>query len=156
MIDRDVSPLLIWGIYLFGIAFMLTAAIDLFTTVWPLRPTEMTWRYGFLGLAAGYLQTPALGLLMVALGAIWQRNARLLRAVGVTCLVLAVVYVLIMGIFALDVIQIRQIRAPEAQAGVLFGGLFQLIKYLVAMCVFVLVGQGCLNTAKRSAASWAK
>lgn len=156
MIDRDVSPWLVWGIYLFGIAFMLTAAIDLFTTVWPMRPSEMTWRYGFLGLAAGYLQTPALGLLMIALGAIWQRNAGLLRGVGVVCLVTAVLYLVIMGVFALDVIQVRQIRPPEVQAGVLYGGIFQEIKYFVAMCVFVLLGQGCLKTARQSAADWAR
>lgn len=154
MIERDVSPWLVWGIYLFGIAFMLTAAIDLFTTVWPLRPAEMTWRYGFLGLAAGYLQTPTLGLLMIALGAIWQRNAGLLQAVGVVCLVLAVAYVIVMGVFALDMLQVRQIRPPEAQAGILYGGIFQELKYFVAMCVFVLIGQGCLKTAKNSAADW--
>lgn len=156
MIDRDVSPWLVWGIYLFGIAFILTAAIDLFTTVWPMRPTEMTWRYGFLGLAAGYLQTPTLGLLMIAVGAIWQRNTGLLRLVGGICLIMAVAYLIVMGVFALDVMQVRQLRPPEAQAGVLYGGIFQLIKYFVAMCVFVLIGQGCLKTAKQSAFIWAK
>lgn len=156
MTDRDVSPWFIWGIYLFGVAFMLTAAIDLFTTVWPMRPTEMTWRYGFLGLAAGYLQTPTLGLLMIALGAIWERNAALLRAVGFVCLGTALIYLIVMGIFALDVLQVRQIRPAEAQAGVLYGGIFQEIKYFVAMCVFVLLGQGCLKTAKASASSWAR
>lgn len=156
MTDRDVSPWLVWGIYLFGVAFMLTAAIDLFTTVWPMRPTEMTWRYGFLGLAAGYLQTPALGIVMIALAAIWQRNATLLRGVGVVCLATALMYLIIMGVFALDVLQVRQIRPPEAQAGVLYGGIFQEIKYGVAMCVYVLMGLGCLKTGKASASSWAK
>lgn len=156
MTDRDVSPWLVWGIYLFGIAFMLTAAIDLFTTVWPLRPTQMTWRYGFLGLGAGYLQTPTLGLLLIALGAIWQRNARLLRFVGVVCLALAVIFLIVMGVFALDVIQVRAIRPAEAQAGVLYGGIFQEVKYFVATCVLILMGQGCLKTAKKSASDWAK
>ena len=154
--NHDVSPWLIRGIYLFGFAFMLTAAIDLFTTVWPLRPTEMNWRYGFLGLAAGYLQTPTLGLLLIAGGAIWSRNATILRAVGYASLVLALVLLVVMGVFGLDVIQVRQVRAEEARAGVLYGGIFQEIKYFVAMIVLVLIGQGALKTAKRSASTWAK
>lgn len=156
MTDRDVSSWLVWGIYLFGIAFMLTAAIDLFTTVWPLRPTEITWRYGFLGLAGGYLQTPTLGLLLIAGGAIWQRNATLLRVAGIAALVGALVLLIAMGIFGLDVLQVRQLRAEEMRSTVLYGGIFQEIKYFVAACVLVLVGQGCLKTAKRSASAWAK
>lgn len=156
MNDRDVSSWLVWGVYLFGIAFILTAAIDLFTTVWPLRPGEINWRYGFLGLAGGYLQTPTLGLLLIAGGAIWQRNATLLRVVGIVALVSALGLLIAMGIFGLDVLQVRQIRPEEARAGVLYGGIFQEIKYFVAACVLILVGQGCLKTAKQSASSWAK
>ena len=135
---------------------MLTAAIDLFTTVWPMRPSEMTWRYGFLGLAAGYLQTPTLGLLLIIVGALWARNAGLLRVAGIACLATAVMLLIVMGVFALDVIQVRAIRPAEAQAGVLYGGIFQEIKYFVATLVLVLMGQGALKTAKRSASAWAK
>lgn len=156
MTDRDVSSWLIWGIYLFGIAFMLTAAIDLFTTVWPLRPTEITWRYGFLGLAAGYLQTPTLGLLLIAGGAIWARNGTLLRAAGIAALAFALALLIAMGVFGLDVLQVRQLRPEEMRSTVLYGGIFQEIKYFVATCVLVLIGQGCLKTAKSSASAWSR
>lgn len=148
MTDRVVSPWLVRGVYLFGVAFMLTAAIDLFTTVWPPRPTEMTWRYGFLGLAAGYLQTPTLGLLLVAGAAIWNRNAAVLRVVGSASLLSALVVLIVMGVFGLDVLQVRQLRAEEMRSSVLYGGIFQEVKYFVAMLVLVLIGQGMLKTAK--------
>jgi len=61
-----------------------------------------------------------------------------------------------MGVFGLDVLQVRQVRAEEAQAGVLYGGIFQETKYFVATLVLVLIGQGALKTAKGSAQSWAK
>lgn len=154
MTDRDVSPWLIWGIYLFGVAFILTAAIDLFSTAWPMRPSEMQWRYGFLGLGGGYLQMPTLGLLLIAVGAILARNATLLRLAGIACLLFALALLVSMGVFGLDVLQVRQLRPEEARTNVLVGGVLQEIKYFVAAGVLVLLGQGCLKTAKESRSDW--
>ena len=69
MRTSDISPWFIWGLYLFGLALMVTAGIDLLTTVWPFRLDQAAWRYGFLGLAAGYLQTPTLGLILITFAA---------------------------------------------------------------------------------------
>ena len=147
MNDR-ISPLLAWCAYLVGFALILTAAIDLFTTVWPPRPTDMAWRYGFLGLAAGYLQTPTLGLALIAGTAIWKEHVLPLRAVGAISLVTALILLAVIGIFSLDVLAMRQLRPAEAQAGILMGGVFQAVKYVVATGVVALLGQGCLKTAK--------
>jgi hypothetical protein len=143
----DISIWLARGIYLFGLALILTAAIDLFTTVWPLRPTDIAWRYGFLGLTAGYLQTPTLGLLVIALTAAWQRRPLILHTVGSVSLALALILLLAMGMFALDVLQIRELRAAEGQATVLAGGLFQEVKYFVAFLVLTFMGYGSVKTA---------
>lgn len=156
MTDRDVSPWLIWGIYLFGVAFILTAAIDLFSTAWPMRPSELQWRYGFLGLGGGYLQMPTLGLLLIAVGAILARNATLLRIAGVACLLLGLALLISLGVFGIDVLQVHQLRPADARTNVLVGGGLQGIKYFVAMVVLVLLGQGCLKTAKASASDWAR
>jgi hypothetical protein len=144
----DLSPWLIRGLYLFGVSLMLTAAIDLFTTVWPMRPGDIGWRYGFLGLGAGYLQTPTLGLALIALTAIWDDDVLMLRIVGVCCLATAVILLGIMGIFGLDVVQMRQLRPEEAQASVMAGGMFQEVKYFVAFVIFAFLGHGSLKTAK--------
>ena len=153
MAHDDVSPWLARGLYLFGLAFMLTAAIDLFTTVWPLRPAEIAWRYGFLGLSAGYLQTPALGLVLIILTAIWQERPGILRLAGVVCLLTALVLIGVMGLFALDVLQVRQLRAEEMRSTVLAGGVFQEVKFFVATFVFGFLGHGAMKTAKRIASA---
>lgn len=147
MKPQDISIWFTRAIYLFGFALILTAAIDLFTTVWPLRPTDIAWRYGFLGLSAGYLQTPTLGLLIIALTAAWQRQPLILRIAGWTSLAGALVLLLAMGMFALDVLQIRDLRAAEGQTTVLAGGLFQEVKYFVAFLVLLLLGYGSVKTA---------
>lgn len=151
MRSDDLSPWLIRGVYLFGFALMLTAAIDLLTTVWPMRPGEMTWRYGFLGLSAGYLQTPTLGLMLIMGAGIVDGNSLVLRATAGICLLTAVVLLGVMGIFALDVLQVRGIRPEEARRGVLVGGIFQEVKYFVATFVFATLGYGGLQTARRLA-----
>ena len=148
MSSDDLSPWLVRGIYLFGFALMLTAAIDLFTTVWPMRPTEMAWRYGFLGLAAGYMQTPTLGMLLIILTAAWEGDAMVLRASGLFCLAVALILLVGMGLFGLDVLSMRSLRAEDAQAGVLAGGVFQEIKYFVSTFVFAFLGMGAMKTAK--------
>ena len=143
----DISPWIPASAYLFGIALILTAKIDLLTTVWPMRPTDMAWRYGFLGLSAGYLQTPTLGLGLIAGTAMWKEHVLPLRAVGAVCLLTALTLVGVMGVFALDVLAMRQLRPEEAQAGVLMGGVFQEVKYFVATFVFAFLGHGSLKSA---------
>ncbi len=148
MTHDDVSPWLARGLYLFGVALMLTAAIDLFTTVWPMNTGDIAWRYGFLGLAAGYLQTPTLGLVLIALTALWQENGAALRICGVASLVAALALLLAMGMFGLDVVQMRELRAEEMRSAVLAGGFFQEVKYLVATFVLAFLGHGALKSAK--------
>jgi len=134
--------------YVFGLAFMVTAGIDLFTTVWPIRPTDMAWRYGFLGLSAGYLQTPTLGLLLILFTALWQGNALLVKIVGVVCAVGALLLLPAMGLFALDVLAMRDVRAAEMQSAVMAGGVFQEVKYVLSTVVLACMGLGALSSAK--------
>ncbi|MCH1571901.1 MAG: hypothetical protein L7S64_11205 [Longimicrobiales bacterium] len=148
MNSDDVSPWLIRGIYLFGFALILHAVIDLSTTVWPLRVTEMSWRYGFLGLGAGYLQTPTLGLLLIAGTALWQGDLGLARGVGAALTVSALVLMLAVALFMLDVVQVRQLAAAEAQAGVLYGGLWQAVKYVLASIILAAMGRGLIQSVK--------
>lgn len=148
MRTSDVSPWFIWGVYLFGFALILTAAIDLMTTVWPLRPDQLTWRYGFFGLAAGYMQTPTLGLLLIAGAAFVDDRPAVIEAVGAVCLATSAILVGVMAIFAYDVLQMRALRDPEAQSAVLTSAAFQEVKFGVAIVVFALLGLGARRTAK--------
>jgi hypothetical protein len=148
MTHDDVSPWFFRGVYLFGLALFITAAIDLLTTVWPMHPEDIGWRYGFLGLMAGYLQTPTIGLLLIIGAAIWEENGPVLRVSGVVGLLAALGLVMAMGMFGLDVMQMRELRAEEMRSSVLAGGMFQEVKYFIAAFVLAFVGYGALKTAK--------
>ena len=151
MHSDDVSPWLIRGVYLFGIALILHAVIDLSTTVWPLRITEMTWRYGFLGLGAGYLQTPMLGLLLIAATALWNDDRGIARVVSLIFMAGSLVLIAAAGLFMLDVLQVRQLRPAEAATGILYGGLFQALKYVLAALIIAVLGHGIRGSLRTAA-----
>jgi hypothetical protein len=50
----------------------------------------------------------------------------------------------------------RGLRPPEARSGVLMGGSFQELKYVVATLVFAALGLGFLQTGKRMATAAAR
>jgi hypothetical protein len=136
------------GAYVFALTLVLGPVIDLITTVLPARPGDVSWRYGFLGLGGGYLQTPLLGVGIAMAVAIWQEDVVLLRALGITATVGAVALLPIMGTWALDVMQMREMREPEVRGGVLMGGVIQGAKYLGACVALGLAGVGVSKKAK--------
>jgi len=139
------------GLYLFAAMLVLLPLSDLFSTAFPPRLTDLAWRYGFMGLAAGYLQTPLLGLVIASAVAYWQAHAGVLRALGIAGVALAVVILMIVVLWPMDVMQIRALREPDAQAGVAIGGALQELKYLAAFLVLSLLGLGSIRTASELA-----
>ena len=58
---EEISRWVALSAYLLALSMVLGPLVDLVTTVLPVRLGDVTWRYGFTGLAAGYLLTPLLG-----------------------------------------------------------------------------------------------
>ena len=68
--------------------------------------------------------------------------------IGTVFMVLSVGLIAAVGIFMLDVVQIRQLRPAEAQAAVLYGGLFQAVKYVLASVIVAALGFGLRDSAR--------
>ncbi|MGD2044764.1 MAG: hypothetical protein PVH96_00970 [Gemmatimonadota bacterium] len=147
--SSSVSPLVVLGLYVFAATLVLSPISDLATTVWPPRFTDLGWRYGFLGLMAGYLQTPVLGLVLGMATAYWQGQGRGVRISALLSLLGAVILILAMVTFALDVLAMRQVRPEDQRAGVLVGGMLQELKYFGAFLVLALLGLGGQRMAQR-------
>ena len=56
--------------------------------------------------------------------------------------------VVAMGVFLLDLLQMRGLRPEEAQQAVLIGGLLQEAKYFTAVLVLLALGVGSLRSAR--------
>jgi hypothetical protein len=132
----------------FALTLVLGPVVDLVTTVLPARFGDVSWRYGFLGLGAGYLHTPILGVGLAMAVAAWQEDVAVLRGLGLLATVVAVLLVPLMGVWALDVLQMRELREPDVRTSVLLGGVIQGAKYLGACVALGLVGPGVSRAAK--------
>lgn len=147
MTRSNLSPWAVWGLYLFAGVLIASPLIDLFSTAWPLRPADVSWRYGFLGLAAGYLHTPMLGAVLAMAVAYWQGHASALRALGIVGLAVAAVLLPVLALWPMDVLQMRALRPPEGRSGIVIGGAIQEIKYLGTCVVLGCLGLGSVGTS---------
>lgn len=145
--SSHVSPWVPRALYLFALVLIAMPMLDFMTSVMPARPGDFSWRYGAMGLMAGYLHTPMLGLVLGMAVAWALGHGGLLRASGVLSMLAAVGLLGVMGVFALDVLQMRGMRAENVQSAILAGGILQEIKYFTAALVLALLGYGAAKTA---------
>lgn len=141
----QVSPWATRALYLFALVLVTMPLLDFLTSVMPARAGDFNWRYGALGLFPGYLHTPMLGLVLALFVGYWEERAWVLRVGGALAIVSALGLLLLTGVFALDVTQMRGMR-PEAETAIVAGGALQSMKYLTAALVLVLLGYGSMNT----------
>lgn len=112
--DSRRSPLqrLAAPLYLACLLLVVLPIVDLVTNVWPLRPWEVGWRYGAVGLGSGFLLTPFLGIIagLALARSLLQRRMLLFVswAAGITALLLVGAAML----FALDALQVAE-QIPE-------------------------------------------
>jgi hypothetical protein len=138
------------GLYLLAALLVVIGVADVLSTVWPLRIGDVVWRYGAAGLLAGYLTGPLLGVALAMTLATWLQHRRVLIALSGMEIVVAVLLVAVMGLFALDVTQVRAMRPEVSQRAVLVGGLLQEIKYVLAILALLAMGLGGLRLSKRT------
>jgi hypothetical protein len=95
---------------LLPVALLLIASplADLIAALLPMRATEVSWRFGAYGLLTNSLVTPILGLaILIVLGGLRQRR-RPTALTGAVCAVLALLLVGGFALFVLDYLQLRQ------------------------------------------------
>jgi hypothetical protein len=101
--------------YLIAGLLVVLPLLDFATNVWPPQPGQAVWRYGAVGLFSGFVLTPLLGLVLAMAIAAAIDQARALGVLGALSLVIAVAFVLGMGLFLLDAFQVRASVPPEGR-----------------------------------------
>ena len=134
------------GLYLFAFVLVFWPLVDLVTNTLPMHPGDVRWRYGFAGLLAGFLHTPILGLALATFLAYSRSSGFTLRALAALELLGALVLLLIMGVFVLDVVQVRAMRPPDSMPAFLTGAAISEAKHFTAFLVLVALGIGSWKT----------
>lgn len=146
------SSLATSGLYIFSALLILWPPVDLLSTAWPLHLGTLEYRYGLMGLLAGFLHTPTLGLVIAMAAAYAMRHLTLLRVLSFLCLLGALGLLAVLVMFPLDVLQMKAVTAPEAHASMKVGAIIAELKHFSGMVALVLLGLGGWRTAGRGSA----
>jgi hypothetical protein len=101
---------------------------------------------------ASYLQTPVLGILLAMVMAFVLRHGRVIRLLSVLCLLGALFLLVVMSVFALDVLELHDMTPAERLPSFRAGALLAELKHLSAFVVLTLLGVG----GRRSGAAGAE
>lgn len=116
VVTDNRRPLLM-ALYAVGITLILATVLEPALRVWPLRPGDIGWRFGAVGLAANTLAGVVFGLGWLLGVALLLGHRKVLRALAVLSLIVGVVSLAVLGFFALDYLQLRGDVRPELQGG---------------------------------------
>ncbi len=143
------SALSIAGAYFFMFVLVFWPVVDLTSSVWPLQPGNLQWRYGSMGLLAAYLHTPILAIVLSMGLAFVLRQRAALRLLSILSFFGVLVLFLVLVLFPLDVIQLRGTVAEEALPSFQAGALLAELKHFTAFISLLLLGIGGWRTVGR-------
>ena len=138
-------------VYFVAALMIVTPALDFVANVWPLRPGNLEWRYGTIGLLSGFAMTPLIGMLIVTGTAGLLGHARVLRVGAIVSLVVAVLLALATVLFVLDVLQFRPTVPLAAVANYDLGSWKAALKHLLVVVALAWLGHAAWRAARRSA-----
>ena len=110
MLERLSKP-----IYFVALLLVLTPLADFVTSVWPLQPGEIRWRFASVALLGGFLFTPLLGSSIAVVVATMLEHRTMQRVMAILNLVVAVVLVASLIGLSFDTLQLRKAVPPDAQ-----------------------------------------
>lgn len=91
-----------------GLLLIASPLADLLAALLPMRPGEVSWRFGAYGLLTNALVTPILGLAIIEVVSGLRHQRRATAAIAVVCGLLALLLVGGFALFVLDYVQLRQ------------------------------------------------
>jgi hypothetical protein len=140
---------LAWPLYLTGLVIIGFPALEFFLTILPLSPSILSWRFGAMGLLARSILIPLLGLALIYGTAVVLNHVWMLRVVAIVALVGAVLLLPAMGLFALDMLQLRNEVRAEASAAYDASSVVALMRLFACCVVLVAFGLSSWKNARR-------
>jgi hypothetical protein len=137
--------------YFTAAVFIISATVDIITAALPFNPSAIAWRFGIVGGMSNNMLTAFFGVAMACGTAIYYGHRTAMRVFAVTCVVLSIVLVLVLGDFGLSVAQLRG-QVPATERGLFaIGTAKAALKYLMNIIGFIVLAMACWKGARRTA-----
>lgn len=137
----ETLPRFRWPLYLLAIGLIVIPFLDFATSILPLSPTDIRWRFTTTALFAGFLFTPLLAIGLVILLATLTGDRVVLRVLAIFNLVVATVLLGLLALFLLDVVQLRHDTVGELERQPFdMSALRALVKYGFTITVLTALG----------------
>jgi len=126
----DGAEALIAPLYLLAFLLVATPLMDFVTSIVPLRPGDIEWRFASVGLLSGFLLTPLLGVALAIGAAHLGGHLRFQRVLAIVNLVVAASCIGLLVFFVLDIFQLKVAVQPEAAEAFKSAALKAVIKHV--------------------------
>lgn len=133
----DSAEALIAPLYFIAALLIATPLMDFATSVMPLRLGSLEWRFASVGLLSGFLLTPLLGLVIAIAVASYADHMRFLRLLSLFNGAIAIVFLVVLILFVLDIVQLRSVVQDQARAAFQSAATKAVVKHL---CFIVAIG----------------
>lgn len=146
----DSLEMLLPPLYFIAALLIAIPVMDFATSILPLRPGSIEWRFASAGLLSGFLLTPLLGIVMAIALAAYADQLRFLRVLSIVNGVVVLIFAMLLILFLLDIIQLRSAVQAEAKSA------FQAaaVKAVIKHATFILA-LGWLSVRGFRASRWA-
>jgi hypothetical protein len=148
---RDALQRFVAPAYITAAIFIITAVLDIATLAYPANPSAIVWRFGTIGAISNYLLTAFFGATMACATAMYYRHLTMLRILAVLSLLSALILVVVLGDFALNVAQIHRSVPQQQMNAFQIGTAKATIKYGMTIVALVVLAVVCWKASRRRA-----
>ena len=134
--------------YLVGLLLTLLPLIGVLIQTFPPHPGDVTWRFGAAGTYGSVLLTPLLGMFLLFAVALLAEHRGIMRVLAVANAAVVVGCLIAIGLFSLDVLQIRATVTAAAKTRFALGGLTTAGQYAAAGFVSAILSVQAWRAAK--------
>jgi hypothetical protein len=120
------------------------------TLAYPANPSAVVWRFGVIGAISNYLLTAFFGLSMACGTAMYYRHHIGLRVFAIVSLVAAILLLVILGDFAMNVTQLHRSVPSDQMTPFRIGTAKAVVKYGLTIIALIVLGVVCWKASRRN------
>jgi hypothetical protein len=143
--------------YFIALLMIVVPVVETALGVLPLRMSDVSWRFGAVGLMSRATLTPIIAMLGALVLATVLEHRLVQRTIGFVAGILGVIVLGVALLFTIDAIQMAGVVRPEGKKALIFASTEALVKFsLFTTALFLLSRAALKSTSTRSSSQKSK